>query len=243
MHDTRVMADMSRDRPAAAMTVTLVEVHTLAAGTNLYVFERAGGGPLPPAEAGAHVILQLPNRLVRQYSLVHPDPSPTRHAIGVKRDPASRGGSQFMHETLKIGDQLRMLPPRNLFALDETATDTVLFAGGIGITPIYAMIQRLRDLNRRYTVHYGCRSVGDMAFHGDLSADPNAHLHFDVSAGHPLPILDRVTAAPRHAHLYCCGPAPMLAAFEAAVAAHARVPELVHVEYFKPKSEPAASSG
>jgi tetrachlorobenzoquinone reductase len=128
------------------------------------------------------------------------------------------------------------MPPRNLFPLNEQAEETILFAGGIGVTPIYAMVQRLRSIGRGYKLHYACRRRGDMAFLKELSADSTAHhLHFDDVAGAPLPIADLVRGASPRAHLYCCGPGAMLAAFEAAVVG--RAPETVHVEYFQPRSD------
>jgi tetrachlorobenzoquinone reductase len=223
------------------MPVILTGIRRTARDTNLFTFERLDGDALPAAEAGAHIILQLPNKLVRQYSLVDPQRGPTSYTIGVKHIAHGRGGSSYLHNTMRVGDQLRLLPPRNHFPLNEDAKETVLFAGGIGITPIYAMIQRLRALGRTYTLHYACRSRADMAFLKELSADPRFHhLHFDDTAGAPLPVAGLVRAAGRDAHLYCCGPGPMLAAFEAA--ANDRAPETVHVEYFRPKAEPAAAA-
>jgi tetrachlorobenzoquinone reductase len=228
---------MTATRASAAMPMSLVAIKPVARDTSLFTFARTDGGAVPGAEAGAHIILQFPNRLVRQYSLVDPHHERGSYTIGVKRDPASRGGSSYLHETMKIGDALRVLPPRNLFPLDETADTTVLFAGGIGITPIYAMMRRLKQLGRPYRLNYACRTRADMAFRDSLIADPALHhLHFDDEAGGPMLIADLVKVAPRHAYLYCCGPGPMLAAFEAAVTADARARETIHVEYFTPKT-------
>jgi ferredoxin-NADP reductase len=118
----------------------------------------------------------------------------------------------------------------------------VLFAGGIGITPIWCMVQRLEELGRSWTLHYACRSRADMAFLSALEAMAGAQFHFDdESGGKFLDVGALVAAAPKDAHLYCCGPTPMLKAFETATANRPR--EQVHIEYFTPKQEAAKSGG
>ena len=104
------------------------------------------------------------------------------------------------------------------------------------------MVQRLNALDRDWRLHYACRSRADMAFHRELEAMPQAALHFDdESGGKFLDVAAIVAAAPKDAHLYCCGPAPMLAAFEAATKEWPR--EQVHVEYFTAKELPPAKKG
>ena len=222
--------------------MVLVDIRLAARDTNLYTFERPDGGVLPDATAGAHIGLHLPIGLERQYSLVTAEARPTSYTVGVKRDPASRGGSSWIHEKMRVGMTLPVSLPRNNFPLDETVAQTILFAGGIGITPIHCMARRLEALGRAFKLHYSCRSRADAAFLRELAGKSNARLHFDDEEnGRFLPIADIVAAAPKGAHLYCCGPAPMLSAFEAAAAS--RPPEEVHVEYFTQKHEAAKSGG
>ena len=222
--------------------LVLVNIRLAARDTNLYTFEAPDGGALPPATPGAHLTLHLPNGLERQYSLVEAKANPTSYTVGIKRDGASRGGSSWIHDHLKVGMRLLVDPPRNNFPLNEDAQRTVLFAGGIGITPIYCMATRLAALGRSFALHYSCRSRADAAFLRELAGEAHVHLHIDdEQAGRFLPIADLVAAAPQGAHLYCCGPAPMLAAFEAA--ATGRPPEQIHVEYFTQQHEAATSGG
>src|SRR4029077_5824287 len=89
------------------------------------------------------------NGLVRQYSLIEAEPDPASYRVGIKRDPASRGGSRHIHDRRRRGKTLTITAPRNNFALVEDASHVVLLAGGIGITPIWCMVQRLRQLRRR----------------------------------------------------------------------------------------------
>ena len=201
------------------------------------------GGALAPAEAGAHIDLKLANGLLRSYSLCNAPGETHRYVVGVSRDTASRGGSRFMHEDLRPGEHIEVTGPRNHFSLDESAPHTVLVAGGIGITPLWAMAQRLQALGRPWALHYAARAATHAAFADALRAlAPDAvHTHFDDEcAGRLLDIRAIVAAAPPGAHFYCCGPVPMLRAFEDATAA--LPPARVHLEYFKaPEPPPPAA--
>jgi tetrachlorobenzoquinone reductase len=203
------------------------------------------GETLPPFTAGAHIDLQLPGGLGRSYSLINPQDERHRYVIAVQNDRASRGGSRYIHDGLRLGDVLTILPPRNDFALVEDAAHVVLIAGGIGITPLWAMVQRLAALGRSFELFYGVRTRANAAFLASLEAlvasGARIHLHVDDEAGGAFLDLGAIVArAGADTHLYCCGPAAMLAAFAAATAD--RPPALVHVEYFTTQ-EPAATEG
>ena len=219
--------------PDGLIEVRLTAIRLVARDTSLFEFQSVDGKPLPAYEPGAHIDLHLPNGLLRNYSLTSAAPEPSTYTVGVKRDPASRGGSRFVHDELHVGTTIKIGGPRNNFRLREDAPQTVLFAGGIGITPIWCMVQRLNALGRDWRLHYACRSRDDMAFAHELEAMPQAALHYDDESGGFLDVAALVAAAPKDAHLYCCGPAPMLAAFEAATKEWPR--EQVHVEYFTAK--------
>jgi ferredoxin-NADP reductase len=227
--------------PHTLIQVRLTAIRYAARDTNLYEFTRADGKPLPAGAPGAHIGVHLPNGIMRQYSLIAAEPKPKTYVVGIKRDAGSRGGSRYVHDELRAGVLLDIEPPRNNFPLAEDAEDTVLFAGGIGITPIHCMIQRLEELGRRWKLYYSCRSRADAAFLGELWGRKNVHFHFDDEAGGFLDITSAVIKSPRDAHLYCCGPAPMLAAFEAAAAAWPKTQ--VHVEYFTAKEAASLEGG
>jgi vanillate O-demethylase ferredoxin subunit len=208
--------------------------------------------PLPPRRelpaftAGAHVDVHLPNGLIRSYSLLNGQDERDRYVIGVNRDAASRGGSRFMHESVKAGDALAITAPRNNFALDEAAPLSVFIAGGIGITPLRSMIARLHGLGRRWRLHYAARTRQNAAFVDALQelrdrSGCEVHFAFDREPGaRMLDIPGIVAALPADAHVYCCGPLPMLETFERATL-HVP-PARVHVEYFAAR-EAAANEG
>lgn len=198
---------------------------------------------LPPVEAGAHIDLKLGNGLLRSYSLCNAPGETHRYVVGVALDPVSRGGSRYMHEQLRPGDRVEMVGPRNHFALNESVSHTVLVAGGIGITPLWAMAQRLQSLGRSWRLHYAARSATHAAFVEDLrQLAPHAvHTHFDDECGGRLLDIRAIAeAGPPGTHFYCCGPVPMLRAFEEATTHLPR--DQMHLEYFKaPESPPAAA--
>jgi ferredoxin-NADP reductase len=221
--------------------VRLTAIRYAARDTNLYELARADGKPLPGYEPGAHIDVHLPNGLVRQYSLINPGQTGS-YTLGVKRDPASRGGSRCVHDELRVGKTFKISAPRNNFPLKEDAAHVILLAGGIGITPIWCMVQRLAELGRSWQLYYACRSRADTAFLESLERLAESKFHFDDEReGKFLDVAGIVAAAPKDAHLYCCGPTPMLSAFEAATANWPR--EQVHVEYFTPKQEPDKKGG
>ncbi|VTU18994.1 PDR/VanB family oxidoreductase [Variovorax sp. RA8] len=194
----------------------------------------ANEGELPAFEAGAHLDLHLPNGLVRSYSLINPAGERNRYVVAVQEDRASRGGSRYVHQQLRVGSTLPISAPRNHFRLHEEAPHSVLVAGGIGVTPLLAMLRRLAVLDRTADFFYCARSRREAAFVGELErlAGERVHLqwHFDDEAGAPPDLRHWLAGRPAEAHFYGCGPAPMLAAFERACEAlgHANV----HVERF-----------
>jgi ferredoxin-NADP reductase len=189
----------------------------------------------PPVEAGAHVDVHLPNGIVRSYSLSNMPGETHRYVLGVLNDRASRGGSRFVHEQLRVGTVIGLSNPRNHFKLDESGEASVLVAGGIGITPLLSMLQRLGALGRKVHMIYCARSRREAGFLEDVArltaATGALTLHFDDERGGPPDL--KALMAPyvgANTHFYACGPAPMLAAYEAALAALGQ--GNVHLERF-----------
>jgi tetrachlorobenzoquinone reductase len=229
---------------SAMIEVRLIGIETVARDTNVYTFARPDGGRLPPYKPGAHIDIHLPNGLIRQFSLLNPVADPDSYVVAIKLDAASRGGSRYIFDELRINHTLKIGAPRNNFPLAEDADHVVLFAGGIGITPIWCMAQQLAASGRSWELYYSCRSRADMAFLAAIETfgPQRVHLHLDDEAdGKFLDLAGAIAKAPASAHFYCCGPNPMLTAFEQAAAGRPR--PNVHVEYFTPKAEAATSGG
>ena len=230
---------MTLEKPAA---MRLTAITYAAEQVHIYEFRPVSGASVPPFTAGAHVDLHLPNGLVRQYSIANAQGERHRYVLGIKRDAAGRGGSRFLHDDLRVGTVVKVGGPRNNFPLVEAAAHSVLIAGGIGVTPIVSMVARLRSLARPWELHYAVRRRGEAAFLDELLAgDGHVRLHVDEEQGSMIDVAAIVRAAPEEAHLYCCGPTPMLEAFAAAAAS--RPAERVHLEYFSSAVAPAVESG
>jgi ferredoxin-NADP reductase len=188
---------------------------------------------LPCFAAGAHIAVRLGERLVRDFSLWNDPAERTRYCIAVLREPDGRGSHQ-MHENVRVGELLQASEPRNNFPLATDAEHHLLIAGGIGITPIMAMIAELRRRRADFLVHYCTRSPEETAFLDDLAVlAAQGRVHFYHDGGNPAKGLDIAATLREYrpgTHLYYCGPAGMMAA-AAAASAH-WPPEAVHCEYF-----------
>jgi len=192
------------------------------------------GGELPAYTAGAHIELHLPNGLVRQYSLCGDARERDRYRVGVGLAPASRGGSSYIHQALRVDDLIQVTPPRNNFPLLEDAEEFVFFAGGIGITPILSMIQWCEANQRTWRLFYLVRSRERAAFLEQLKGyRDRVTLHADEEAGALFDVAGTVARLPERAHLYTCGPTPLMLAVESA--AKGFPVEQVHFEWFTPK--------
>lgn len=229
------------------VSVRVKRISYEAERVNSYELVPPDGRELEPFTAGSHIDLHLPSKMIRSYSLLNDQRERHRYVIAVNKDAASRGGSSFLHDQVRVGDILTVSAPKNNFPLHEDAESSVLIAGGIGITPLLSMIRRLEFLGRRWDLFYAAKSRNAAAFLGEIGGlRPNAHLnlHVDVDderSGRMFDLASVVKQASPEAHLYCCGPVPMLEAFEAITAD--RPADNVHVEYFQAREAPVLDGG
>ncbi|GAB3650201.1 PDR/VanB family oxidoreductase [Ramlibacter alkalitolerans] len=193
------------------------------------------GSPLPAFSAGSHIDVQLPGGLTRQYSLCNDAAERHRYRIAVLRDAHSRGGSRVLHEQVKEGDTLTISAPRNHFPLVH-AQRTLLLAGGIGVTPLLSMAQRLATTGADFALHYCTRSLERTAFLDEIAASAYAdrvHFHFDDGAAAQRLDLSAILGEPDPGtHVYVCGPAGFIAGVAQAAERFAWNKDQVHVEYF-----------
>lgn len=222
--------DSTLVEPTDAPIVVRVERATrIANDINQYELSAITPAVLPQAAAGSHIDVVLNEAVRRSYSLIAADPS--SYVIAVKREISGRGGSRLAFDSLKVGRRVCISPPRNNFSLNEEAEHSVFVAGGIGITPIFAMATRLQQLGKPWRLYYAVRTRSDAAFVNELAKLGSTTFHFDDECdGRLLDIPAIVASAPPASHLYCCGPSPMLAAFSAATNAIAKT--RVHIERF-----------
>jgi vanillate O-demethylase ferredoxin subunit len=193
------------------------------------------GDSLPAFTAGAHIDVQVTPQLVRQYSLCNDPAESHRWRIAVLREPASRGGSAGIHESLQPGATLRVSAPRNHFEL-VAARRSLLIAGGIGITPILAMAQALHATGQDFAMHYCARTASRMAFRREIEASGYAarvHFHLgDGPQGQQFDAAQALAGAEPGTHLYVCGPAGFMEHVLDAARALAWPEECLHREHF-----------
>ncbi len=235
---------------AETVPVVIRQIRQEADAIHSFELVAADGALLPGWDAGAHVDLDLPGRLRRSYSL-HGVPGERRcWRIAVKREADGRGGSAWLHDSARVGQVLQASAPANDFPLVDDAPASVFVAGGIGITPVLAMVERLAALRRPWRLHYAVRSARHAAFRERLeqlaaacAGSGELRLHLRDEAGCRLDLHAAVAAAPAGAHLYGCGPGAMLDAFVAAAAAAGIDAGRVHVERFAAAAAPATEGG
>jgi vanillate O-demethylase ferredoxin subunit len=209
-----------------------VVVSRAAATPTIAVFDLAAadGADLPVYTAGAHIDVLLDHdRLVRQYSLCGP-PGSGYYRLAVLNDPNSRGGSRAMH-ALKAGDRVRISAPRNRFQL-VVAGRHVLFAGGIGITPLVAMATTLAAEGSEYALYYCARSRTDAAFVPDLADNPRVTFHFDDSEPDLLDVGSVLGTPSPDTAVYVCGPGGFMDYVLARAEALGWPPSALHKERF-----------
>ncbi len=206
----------------------------------------AEGEDLPVFGPGAHLELELPNGMLRHYSISSGCWERNRYVIAVGLSPVSRGGSKFMHGELRVGDRIRTSVPRNHFPLIENGERYDFIAGGIGITPILAMVRWCEEVGKPWFLHYLVRNRLRTAFYEELQQFPAGRVkyHFlDENDGRHLDIESTLSAIPFDSQIYCCGPIPLMERVKAV--ASDRPEANVHFEWFTaaPKAETDLEEG
>jgi vanillate O-demethylase ferredoxin subunit len=231
---------------AQSLKVRVDALREEAHGVRSFSISRLDGLPFDLYEPGAHIDVTSPSGITRQYSLCGDPDERGSHLFAVKKEEQSRGGSRSLHDEVRIGTELAVGAPRNLFRLADDASEHVLIGAGIGITPLLSMAYRLLRMNARFTLHYFARSEAHAAFMPLFARAPfsrHVRLHFGVEREGLQAELDAcIETAARNAHVYTCGPAPFMDLV--VETAGKRLPaEAIHLERFKaePQAESAAS--
>ena len=228
---------LPRPKTRTALKLRVARIENLTAEIKLFELVAPDGAVLPPFEAGAHVDVVTGGGHRRSYSLANDPAERNRYVIGVLREKAGRGGSAWMHDNVKLGDSLTVMPPLNNFPLAEAAAEHVLIGGGIGITPMKAMVHSLTARSLKYTLHYCSRAADSTAFRDELEALCGDNIVFHHDGGDPSKGIKFAQVLGGHrpgSHVYVCGPTGFL---NAARAAASHWPEdSVHFEVFAPSN-------
>ena len=140
-----------------------------------------------------------------------------------------------MHDEIQEGDLLRVSAPKNHFPL-EPAQRTLLFAGGIGVTPILCMAEHLAHTHRSFEMHYCARSRDRMAFVDHIENSKFADkVHFYYDDNPEAGQLNAVALAAdpnNHTHIYICGPSGFINHVLSTFKAEGWPSSQLHTEHF-----------
>jgi vanillate O-demethylase ferredoxin subunit len=221
-----------------ASTFSVTVARKAVEALDICSFELVGAGEssLPPFSAGSHIDVHLPNGMTRQYSLCNNSSEGHRYLIAVLNDTTSRGGSKAIHELVSQGDTLQISAPKNHFALAHEAKRSLLLAGGIGITPILCMAERLETAGEAFELHYCARSRDRMAFRDRIQRSAfasKASFHFDDGDAAQRLQLDKLLDSPQPGtQLYVCGPKGFMDAVLSKARASGWPQAQLHYEFF-----------
>jgi ferredoxin-NADP reductase len=218
------------DRAARHWTeAEVLAVEDVATGIRRIVLRPAAEADY--SEPGCHVDVVVGTRgdasggpgrtATRSYSVVSCDPAEGTVTLGVQRAAPSRGGSAFMH-SLTAGSRLSVSRPRQGFPLRYGAGSYLLLAGGVGITALVGMAEKLRARGADYRLVYVARSADRLAFAEELRARHADRLRMWSTDTAPLDVATLVGEAAPDAEMYVCGPVPLLHAVREAWTATAR---------------------
>lgn len=202
---------------------------------------RPTAGHYPDFASGSHLLLRVgvaADSPVNAYSLLDASGGGAEVHIAVQREPASRGGSAWLH-ALQPGSAIHFSTPANLFALQSAARRHVFIAGGIGITPFIAHLAALQASGGQGELHYAFRHADTAAFVAQLAGQPQVSL-YDGSQGQRLDVAALLATLGPDDHVYACGPQRLLDAVQAA-GQQLRAEGRLHIEQFAPQA--AATGG
>ncbi|MEZ0492250.1 2Fe-2S iron-sulfur cluster-binding protein [Kineococcus sp. TBRC 1896] len=224
------MPDARPDVQPDPMRLVVAERSDLTPAVARFVLRDPDGAPLPGYRGGAHVTVTTPSGERRSYSLVEPGGRrPVEYVVCVRRDPGGRGGSVSLHDDVRPGDTLEVTWPSNGFGL-KRAKRYLFIAGGIGITPVRALVAEARARGGAdVRLLYLTRDREDTVFLDEFSGVDGTLLHHSAEHGR-LDLWPFLADPDDDARVYCCGPTALVEEV-LALTAHWR-PSRVHVEDF-----------
>ncbi len=199
---------------APKIPVTVAEVVQVNDLIKRFRFVRRDGGDMPTFSGGAHVVVEMDDhgtRRMNPYSLMSRPDDTAGYEISVRRDDVGRGGSLYMHQHVKVGMDMVLSNPVNLFPIDNRAKKHLMLAGGIGITPFIAQMAQLQSMGGRFELHYSVRSPALGAYTKELAEQygSRVHLYYDEEK-QLIDLKTLLRGQPGGTHLYVCGPKGMI---------------------------------
>jgi ferredoxin-NADP reductase len=218
------------------MRLKVEAVNQVAQDTKEFVLVHPDGEHLPDFVAGAHIELILPTggkNLLRRYSLTSPTTDLSSYSIAVLNLEQSRGGSKYLNEEVKAGDEFEVSAPFQAFHLDSKAPKHIIIAGGIGITPFVPMVDVLSEAGQPFEVHYAARNQSRFAYKDRLAKVAGEQVIFySEEDGQMLDLAGLFAKKCASDHFYVCGPRGLIEAVKAKAEEYNYPQSQVHYESF-----------
>jgi ferredoxin-NADP reductase len=207
---------------------------------------------------GQFVTLALPvpgNPVHRTYTLSSTPTRPQRASVTVKAQKDSIG-TRWLLDHFRVGDSLSAVGPAGDFTLPASPKKLLFVSGGSGITPMLSMTRYLHDLaaDVDITFLHFARTPEDLLFSVELDGlagtwpalkprfivdDAGSH-DWAGPIGRPGVLLRHLAPDLSERDIFCCGPAPFMAATRDAVTEIAGSLARYREESFQPAApEPA----
>ncbi|PSH14271.1 ferredoxin--NADP(+) reductase [Yersinia pseudotuberculosis] len=222
--------------------VVVSKIEVIKSDVKRFTLTAGSDRPLPVFEGGSHILVQIPlgeRNLSNAYSLMNSPFETHRYQIAVRCSEHSRGGADFMHHHVKVGDKLRVSGPNNLFPLVPEAQRHLLIAGGIGITPFISQLYELERRQDHYHLHYCFRRCDDNAFQSELENSAFAkHLSCHISSqGSRLDVARLLVDCEPDTHIYTCGSVSLNNAVKTAATQRGIPQTYLHFEQFTAENQ------
>jgi len=220
---------------ANKISVKVSAVEQVAPSIREYTFT-AADQKLSSFSPGAHVVVEMASNdktYRNAYSLLSDPLDTSNYRIAVRLQDKSRGGSAFMHEQVKVGDEMRISPPSNLFAPDWRAKKHLLLAGGVGITPFMSYLPEMQRRGCNLELHYMFHGEQTGAYKELLKKElGNRFVSYDSDLKQRCELKSLIKNQPLGTHIYICGPAALIEATKA-IGQELSIPSsMIHYEEF-----------
>jgi ferredoxin-NADP reductase len=222
---------------AGTIDVIVEEVKDESPQVKSFKLKAANGSSLPRSSGGAHIttIVQKDNGIIeRHYSLTNDPDETSFYKIAIRRSDESKGGSIYWHDTIKVGDQLKISYPKNHFSLSFKAKHHVFIAAGIGITPFLAMAAELKKESKSFELHYAAPAKELCAFYPILTSNYSDETYFYFSREGRKMTTELMKEQPIGTHVYFCGPETMVKEYAESAKAYGYPENSIHFELFTP---------
>ncbi|MFK4752795.1 MULTISPECIES: PDR/VanB family oxidoreductase [Oceanospirillaceae] len=222
------------------LKVKVAAVSAVAPTIKEFTLESVGAA-LPPFSPGSHIVVTMSGsdangkakKWKNAYSLLSDPRNTDAYKIAVRLQEVSRGGSEFMHSQVQVGDVLEITPPANLFAPLWRAKKHLLIAGGVGITPFMSYLPEMQRQGADFELHYCFRGKQTGAYAEELQQTlGDACVPYDADAGTRCDLAALLKQQPRGTHVYVCGPELLIEGVRQNAAQMGYPASLIHFEEF-----------